>query len=299
MESLMGVSLPKVILDGNNIDKNEIDYLDIGAELASTGGGGGGGVNKRTMLVFGTHSGDFNTIEYMQKIRASLSELRSKGGIDRILIIVNGEPNQCKLIANLLDFPTNATTATITGGTIEIEFLSDPTGEAGRKFGVSRGFRPDDTSMSPFVKQFCSGIGIGPPWMTLPAVLPGYFGDPNGRREWIETSLKQGQLSGRWPEILELDSNENIIANKFDDAPFVSNWGRRPFELATLRLQSLIGIQIKHWSELKPVDDRCLTQYGGCTVVEKGGNCIYSWVDRGLCDVPDMHDILEVLSAEE
>jgi len=138
--------------------------------------------------------------------------------------------------------------------------------------------------------------------MTLPAVLPGYFGDPNGRREWIEESLKQGQPSGRWPKILELDKEDqkNILANKFDDAPLgVGDWGRRPFELATLRLQSLIGIQIKHWSELKPVDDRCLTQYGGCTVVEKGGNAVYSWVDRGLCDVPDMHDILEVLSAEQ
>ena len=305
MESLMGVSLPKVILDGNNIDKNEIDYLDIGAELASTGGGsgGGGGVNKRTMLVFGTHSGDFNTIEYMQKIRASLPELQSKGGIDRIFIIINGEPNQCKLIASLLDFlPTAITKNDSLEVEIEIQLLSDPTGEAGRKFGVSRGFRPDDDSLSPFVKQFCSGIGIGPPWMTLPAVLPGYFGDPNGRREWIEESLKQGQLSGRWPKILELDERDQntILANKFDDAPLgIGDWGRRPFELATLRLQSLIGIQIKHWAELKPVDDRCLTQYGGCTVVEKGGNAVYSWVDRGLCDVPDMHDISEVLSAEE
>lgn len=293
-ESLKGVSLLKVNLndgnaDGNTIEKNE--YLDISAELS----GGSTTSNGRTMFVFGTHAGDFNTIEYMQKIRASLPELQSKGGINQIFVIVNGEPRQCKLLAGFLDFPATSTTE----GAVAIEILSDPTGEAGRKFGVSRGFRPDDPSLSPFVKQFCSGIGIGPPWMTLPAVLPGYFGDPNGRREWIETSLKQGQLSGRWPKILELDDDQNIVANKFDDAPFgVSSWGRRPFELATLRLQSLIGIQIKNWSELKPVDDRCLTQYGGCTVVEKGGNAIYSWVDRGLCDVPDMHDILEVLSVE-
>eukprot|EP00579_Thalassiosira_antarctica_P000098 CAMPEP_0201868912 /NCGR_PEP_ID=MMETSP0902-20130614/2620_1 /ASSEMBLY_ACC=CAM_ASM_000551 /TAXON_ID=420261 /ORGANISM="Thalassiosira antarctica, Strain CCMP982" /LENGTH=302 /DNA_ID=CAMNT_0048394323 /DNA_START=112 /DNA_END=1017 /DNA_ORIENTATION=+ len=266
MESLMGLSPPKVIREGTTNDADATS-VDLGAELAAV-------TDKRTMMVFGTHAGDFNTIEYMQKIRASLPELRSKGGIDRIWIIVNGAPDQCKFIAGLLDLPA------------DIEVLSDPTGEAGRKFGVSRGFRPDDTSLSPFVKQFCSGIGIGPPWGTLPAVLPGYIGDPNGRREWIETSLKQGQLSGRWPEILELDQNEAIVGNKFDDAPLgVNNWGRRPFELATLRLQSLIGIQIKHWSVLKPVDDRCLTQFGGCTVVENGGNAIYSWVDRGLCDV--------------
>jgi len=288
----MGVTLPKVVIlvddDNNDIDTTEIEYLDIGAMLSAD--------EKRTMVVFGTHAGDFNMIEYLQKIRSSLPELQSKGRIHKIFIVVNGESEQCKLLASVLDFPTTSTT----NGAVEIELLSDPTGEAGRKFGVSRGFRPDDQKLSPFLKQFCSGIGIGPPWMTLPAVLPGYFGDPNGRREWIETSLKQGQLSGRWPEILELDRDQNIVANKFDDAPLgVGNWGRRPFELATLRLQTLIGIQIKHWSKLKPVDDRCLTQYGGCTVVQKGGNAIYSWVDRGLCDVPDMHDILEVLSVEE
>eukprot|EP00751_Fragilariopsis_kerguelensis_P009583 CAMPEP_0170782984 /NCGR_PEP_ID=MMETSP0733-20121128/15233_1 /TAXON_ID=186038 /ORGANISM="Fragilariopsis kerguelensis, Strain L26-C5" /LENGTH=294 /DNA_ID=CAMNT_0011127545 /DNA_START=158 /DNA_END=1042 /DNA_ORIENTATION=+ len=293
MKSLMGVTLPKVVIlvddDNNDIDTTEIEYLDIGAELSIAD-------DKRTMVVFGTYAGDFNMIEYLQKIRASLPELQSKGRIHKIFIVVNGESDQCKLLSSVLDFPTTSTT----NGAVEIEFLSDPIGEAGRKFGVSRGFRPDDPSLSPFVKQFCSGIGIGPPWMTLPAVLPGYFGDPNGRREWIETSLKQGQLSGRWPEILELDQDQNIVANKFDDAPLgVGKWGRRPFELATLRLQTLIGIQIKYWSELKPVDDRCLTQYGGCTVVEKGGNAIYSWVDRGLCDVPDMHDILEILSVEE
>jgi len=98
-QSLMGVSLPKVFLDKNGIDGTESDFLDIGAELSSGSSGNG-----KTMVVFGTHAGDFNTIEYMQKIRASLPELQSKGGIDRIFIVVNGEPNQCKIIASLLDF---------------------------------------------------------------------------------------------------------------------------------------------------------------------------------------------------
>ena len=288
MDSLMGISLPRVVLDGNNddgIDETE-GTIDIGAELGGGASSDDNDDNRRTMLVFGTHAGDFNTIEYMQKIRATLPELASEGGIDRILFVVNGEPQQCRLLAGLLDLPET------------VEVLSDPTGIAGRSFGVNRGFRPDDDSFPPFAKQFFMGIGIGPPWMTLPAVLPGYFGDPNGRREWIEVSLKQGQLSGRWPEVLDLDGNNEksaIISNKFDEAPLVSSWGRRPFELATLRLQSLLGIQIKHWTELKPVDDRCLTQLGGCTVVERDGTAIYSWVDRGLCDVPDMHDVLKAI----
>lgn len=289
-ESLMGVSLPKVhfVNDVNNPGA-DAEYVDIGAELESSDATDNN--SGRTMVVFGTHAGDFNTIEYMQKVRAFLPTLESKGGIDRIFFIVNGEPDQCRLLVDLLDFPT-------TSASVDIAFLSDPTGDVGRKFGVSRGFRPDDASLSPFVKQFASGIGIGPPWGTLPAVLPGYFGDPKGTREWIETSLKQGQLAGRWPTILQLDDQDgSIVANKFDDAPLgLNEWGRRPFELATLRLQNLIGIQIKHWSKLKPVDDRCLTQHGGCTIVEKDGTAVYSWVDRGLCDVPDMNEILEELS---
>jgi hypothetical protein len=289
-ESLTGVFLPRVVLDGDN-KKNydgNAELVNLGAEIGS------GSIDKRTMVIFGTHAGDFNMIEYLQKIRFSFRELKEKGNIDRILCVVNGAPDQIKLLAGLLDIPADE---------IKIDFFADPTGEAGRCFGVDRGFRPDDDSLSPFAKQFCTGIGIGPPWMTLPAVLPGYTGNPNGKRDWIEASLKQGQLAGRWPSVLELDDNadneKNIVGNKFDEAPLgLGSWGRRPFELATLRLQSLIGIQIQHWSELKPVDDRCLTQLGGCTVVESDGTAIYSWVDKGLCHVPDMDDLLEVICKE-
>ena len=74
-----------------------------------------------------------------------------------------------------------------------------------------------------------------------------------------------------------------------------AGWGVRPFELATLRLQNLVSLQLKHRDALKHVDERCLTQLGGCTVVGAGGETLYSWLDQGLCDVPDMHDLLESL----
>ena len=89
-------------------------------------------------------------------------------------------------------------------------------------------------------------------------------GNPSGRREWIEAALKQGQQAGRWPYVLELGEDGTILKNKFDDIPSpVGNWGVRPFELATLRLQNLVSLQLKHWQSLKHVDDRCLTQLGG------------------------------------
>lgn len=266
-ESLKGVSLER-LEDGKPID--------LGEALSSTD------ANSKTMLVLATHPADFNTVEYGQRVRHYLPQLKEKG-IERFMMVVNGSPSACSKLAELLDLPD------------EVELFSDSTGEAGRSFGVSRGFRPDDDNIPPSLKVTVVGLGFGPPWGTLPAVLTGYFGNPDGHREWIEESLKQGQLAGRWPQVLELGPDDSILANKFDTFPLLSGWGRRPFELATLRLQNILDIQIKYWDELKPVDDRCLTQLGGCTIVGPNGKPIYSWIDRGLCDVPDLKEVLEIL----
>jgi hypothetical protein len=262
---LQGISLPRVS-DGTEVN--------LGSALEPASG--------KTLLVLGTHAGDFNMVEYAQKVRHFLPQLKDKG-IDRCMMVVNGEANTASKLADLLDLPP------------EIELLADPSGEAGRKFGVSRGFRPDDADLPPAAKLFFMGIGLGPPWMTLPAVMIGYFGNPGGRRDWIEGALKQGQLAGRWPAPLELGGSGEILGNKFDTTPLVAGWGVRPFELATLRLQNLIGVQLKHREALKYADDRCLTQLGGCTVVGPAGAPLYSWLDQGLCDVPDMHDLLDAI----
>ena len=73
----------------------------------------------------------------------------------------------------------------------------------------------------------------------------------------------------------------------------VSGWNVRPLELATLRLQNLLGVQLANWAALKPVDDRLLTQLGGCTVVGPGGTPLFNWLDRGLCDVVDFEDVVD------
>ena len=263
--ALKGLTLPRVS-DGTPVD--------LGVALAETKG--------KTMLILGTHPADFNAIEYGQRVRAFWPELQEKG-VDRCILVMNGDKASCAKLAELLDLPS------------KVEVVSDPSGEAGRRFGVSRGFRPDDEQLWPNLKLFVVGIGLGPPLGTLPAVLSGYVGAPNGRRDWIEKALLQGQLAGRWPPVLQLAEDGSVLKNRFDNFPLLSGWGRRPLELATLRLQNLIGIQILKWNELKPVDDRCLTQLGGCTVVGPGGEAIYSWVDRGLCDVPDMPEVLQVL----
>ena len=253
------------------------ERVDLGEALTSST------EKTKSLLILGSHPADFNAIEYGQKVRAFWPQLQEKG-ISRVMMVLNGSPSSCSKLVELLDLPA------------EIEVFADPTGEAGRKFGVSRGFRPDDDSIPAAWKVTVVGLGLGPPWGTLPAVLAGYVGDPKGNRFWIEESLKQGQLAGRWPQVLELDlDSKAITGNQFDNFPLLKGWGRRPFELATLRLQNILDIQIKHWEDLKPIDDRCLTQLGGCTIVGENGHPIYSWVDRGLCDVPDMEDILKLL----
>lgn len=79
------------------------------------------------------------------------------------------------------------------------------------------------------------------------------------------------------------------------------SWKRRPLELATLRLQNMLGISLKHWKELKPSDEALkagvLTQLGGCFVVEsKTGKLKYSWRDQGICHVANFEDMLKKLS---
>ena len=261
----LDIALPRV-KDGASVH--------LGDALAAT--------TDRTLLCFGTHAADFNAIEYLQKIRFYLPRLRD-AGVSRVACVLNADAAQCRTLAELLDVPD------------DVELFSDPTGEAGRKFGVSRGFRPDDDALSPYVKLFVVGIGLGPPWGTLLPVLRGYVGAPSGKRDWIEATMQQAQRAGRLPEPLELAADGSIAKNRFDDTPLVSDWGVRPFELATMRLQNLI-MQISRYGELGPKDPRCLTQLGGMVVVGAGGEPEYAWLDRGLCDLPDFEDVLGALS---
>ena len=261
----LDIALPRV-KDGASVH--------LGDALAAT-------TDSKTLLCFGTHAADFNAIEYLQKIRFYLPRLRD-AGVSRVACVLNADAAQCRTLAELLDVPG------------DVELFSDPTGEAGRKFGVSRGFRPDD-ALSPYVKLFVVGIGLGPPWGTLLPVLRGYVGAPSGNRDWIEATMQQAQRAGRFPEPLELAADGSIAKNRFDDTPLASDWGVRPFELATMRLQNLI-MQISRYGELGPKDPRCLTQLGGMVVVGAGGEPEYAWLDRGLCDLPDFEDVLGALS---
>lgn len=232
-----------------------------------------------SLLVLGTYPADFNMIEYLQKLRHYLPEMESRG-IGRTLVAVNGSPASCTKLSTLLDLPAS------------IELLSDPSGEAGRLFGVSRGWQPE-AEFNPYAKLFGMLLGLGAV-RTLPSVIAGYIGNPWGANAWIETALAQGQCAGRWPDVaLTLEGN-TVQRNAFDELPLVGGWGRRPLELATLRLQTMLGISVQHWSELQPTDERTLTQLGGCMLV-KDGEPTFVWLDDGICHTANFEDLLKVM----
>jgi len=148
--------------------------------------------------------------------------------------------------------------------------------------------------ISPYVKLLGMLLGLGAA-NTLPSVIAGYIGNPSGKNGWIQQALAQGQRKGRWPDVaLDLDERGDVTRNAFDELPLVGGWGRRPLELATLRLQTMLGVSLAHWSELQPTDERCLTQLGGI-VVTRDGEAIYEYRDNGICSIANFEEIVAAL----
>jgi len=130
-------------------------------------------------------------------------------GIENFYVIVNADMDATKEIQDLIPQKSGVT------------FLSDPTGAAGRMFGVSRGWRPDDSKMSPYFKLYMMLFGFGC-WATLPAVIGGYIGNPGRKQSWITSALMYNTEKGYFPTNAIKDGS-----NMFDDLPVVGSWGRR------------------------------------------------------------------------
>lgn len=278
MEKISGVSVTSVV----SSEKIELSHF-----LRSG--------TKKSMIIFGTYAADFNAIEYAQRLRYYLPQLKERG-IGKIGFILNSDADAAKKLVQLVDLQTDATSDDSI-----IELFIDPSGEAGRRFGVGRGWKPDDQDFSPYLKLFGMLFGLGA-WATLPAVIGGYLGNPFLPQPWIEDALAVGQRYNRFPSnALELDESGRVVVNKFKELPLVGEWERRPLELATLRLQNMVDISIKYWSELAPskdaLDAGVLTQLGGCLVVESStGKDLFRWRDPGICAVTNFEDILKKIS---
>ena len=90
-----------------------------------------------------------------------------------------------------------------------------------------------------------------------------------------------------------------VLKNKFNDLPLVGTWKRRPLELATLRLQNMIGISLGNWKELAPSEvalkNGVLTQLGGCIVLSDDGKIKFECRDSGICHVANFEEILKAI----
>jgi AhpC/TSA antioxidant enzyme len=302
---LSGVTVSSVGKDGIT------GKVDIGEWLKASRGAYGGRIGSavasaspKSMIVFGTYAADFNAVEYGQRLRYYWPALRERG-VTRCAFLLNCQPAAALKLCQLVDLPINDD-----GSAIEV--WVDNKGAAGRAFSVKRGWLPDNTDMNPFLKLFGMLWGLGA-WATLPAVIGGYLGNPFTPQPWIQDALAIGMKQGRWPDnALEIADNDSdgtivIVKNKFDDLPLVGTWPRRPLELATLRLQSMLGVSLQHWKELAPDDEALtagvLTQLGGCLIVEhtdnaaseSATNSVYEWRDPGICAVANFEDMLKKL----
>lgn len=268
------------------------ESVDIGEYLSNVEDGG------KSMVVMGTYAADFNAVEYAQRLRYYAPELK-KRGISKFGLVLNSKADAAGILADAVDLAG-------AGGEenpVEIDVLVDPLGEAGRVFGVKRGFQPDNGALSPYLKLFVMLWGIGA-WATLPAVIGGYIGNPLSPQPWIEDALAVGQKKKRWPDTaLELSGDGAVSTNKFKELPVIGGWSRRPLELATLRLQSMLGISLKLWKKLSPDQEALnagvLTQLGGCVVVNsETGESIYEWRDPGICAVANFENIIATLDGK-
>lgn len=239
----------------------------------------------KRLAVFGTYAADFNAIEYGQRLRYYWPKLQEEKGLEKCALLLNCQPSAAIALKEQVGLPDS------------IEIWVDNTGQAGRSFGVGRGWLPDNEDVNPFLKLFGMLWGLGA-WATLPAVIGGYIGNPFTKQPWIEDALLVGMKQGRWPDnALEISDNGDVV-NKFSELPVVGSWPRRPLELATLRLQSMMGISIANWKELAPdeeaLDAGVLTQLGGC-IVTQNGETLFEWRDPGICAVANFEDIMEKL----
>lgn len=256
--------------------------VDLGDFLASNN-------DDKTMLILGTYAADFNAIEYGQRLRYYLPQLQDSG-VTKFGFVLNCRKDAAMALCDAVGLDTNNS---------KVNIMVDNDGQAGRAFGVGRGWLPDNENISPFLKLFGMLWGFGA-WATLPAVIGGYIGNPFTPQPWITDATAVGIEKGRWPDTsLEINTDGSIVS-KFEELPLVGGWKRRPLELATLRLQNMLGISIQNWKELAPdqeaLDAGVLTQLGACIVYDnEKGDLIYEWRDPGICAVANFEDILSKL----
>jgi len=238
------------------------------------------GMDGNSILVCLSHFGDFNAWEVAQQYINAV-EKKSIPSDTRIVLVGIGSHDSAKCFARALDLEKYKDS---------IVLLADEEASVTEALGCYKGWLAIDkthaekypaTDVNPYIKLFGMIFGFGSPG-TIQKVLYGYLGDKNGgeaSRSWVVRSLLSGSKQGRWPSLTE---------EAFDGIP--SNSGLRPFELATLRLQTGLFI-VQNWGALGPADGDLFTRMGG-TFIFSCGKCKYEFFDKGILNYAPINDIL-------
>lgn len=224
--------------------------------------------DKKTVFAFLTHFGDFNCWELAQRLIFTSPEFADANADIRMVGI--GSVESARKFASMLDIDA----ATV---------YADPTASIYKALGYARGFMPE-SDLNGYVKMFPMLLGISSPG-TIQAVLRGYRGDSQARRDWVSSSLRQGTSQDRFPSYFPEGSEGVGLWN------LVGKEGLRPFELATLRLQNMVGV-LGNWDELAPKDDQLVVQQGGTMVVRPDGSTAFAFADRGILTYADVDELL-------
>lgn len=142
-QALQGVTVKPVKTSSDGAESTTDDeVIDIGEWLSSSSSNSNINGGGKSLLVFGTYAADFNAIEYGQRLRYYWPKLKNDRGFERCAFLLNCQPDAAKKLCNYVDLPS------------DIEVWVDNTGEAGRKFGVSKGWLPENKDVNPFLKLF-------------------------------------------------------------------------------------------------------------------------------------------------
>mmetsp|Transcript_7553 Transcript_7553/g.12702 ORF Transcript_7553/g.12702 Transcript_7553/m.12702 type:complete len:328 (+) Transcript_7553:64-1047(+) len=264
-------------LDGVKVKSLEGETIDM-MDLVQKG-------TARTVLACLTHFGDFNAWELTQNLQADAEAITSDG--TQIVCIGIGNPVAAKKFADDLDLDTS-----------KIQLYADEEGKVAAAMGCYKGWLAPNvehreqwpaSDVNPYVKLFGMIFGFGSPG-TISKVLYGYLGDsgaPPSTRKWVVKALLQGGRKGRFPALTEA---------AFAETPITSSSGLRPFELATLRLQTGLHI-VFNWASLGPKQGDMFTRMGGMWIFDASGNLQnnFQHYDKGILTYASRDELLKAL----